>query len=132
MSKMVRDLMEHKVVMCKPETMLLEAAKMMSEQNVSCLIVIDEMDEACGIVTGMDLLRNCAENPRAITVEDIMLSPAPTISPTAPVARAISMMLEKEIQHLVIVHGVPSQPMKPVGLISVENIIKGMAEEEEV
>ncbi len=121
--------MEHKVVMCKTETDLLEAARMMSEQNSPCLVVIDDMDEACGIVTEMDLLRNCAEDLKAISVEYIMTSPIPKIAPTAPVAQAVSMMIEQDIRHIVIVHGIPSQPMKPVGLISAENIIREMAEE---
>lgn len=129
MSKMVRDLMEHRVVTCPPDTSLMEAAKIMSEQNATYLVVIDEIDEACGLVAEMDLLRSCAEEPKSVTVEDIMISPVPTISPTAPVAQAVSMMLEKGLSHLVIVHNIPAQPLRPVGIISAGDIIGEIARE---
>lgn len=132
MSKIVRDLMEHEVITCASSASLIEAARIMSEQNATYLVVIDETDEACGLVTEMDLLRSCAEEPKSVTVEDIMISPVPTISPTAPAAQAVSMMLEKGLSHLVIVHNIPAQPLRPVGIISARDIIREIAEEEAI
>jgi CBS domain-containing protein len=129
MAKIVRDLMEHEVVTCSSSASLAEAARIMSEQGVSYLVVIDETDEACGLITEMDLLRSCSEKPSSVTVEDIMTSPVPTISPTAPVAQAVAMMLDKGLHHLVIVHNIPAQPLRPVAIISAGNIIKQIAEE---
>jgi CBS domain-containing protein len=130
MGKVVRDLMEHEVVTCSSNASLVEAARIMSEQNVSYLVVIDETDEACGLITEMDLLRSCSEKASSVTVEEIMTSPVPTISPTAPVAQAIATMLDKGQHHLVIVHNIPAQPLRPVGIISAGDIIREIAEEE--
>jgi CBS domain-containing protein len=49
-----RDIMVSPVVAVREDCTLEEAAKLMFGRNIGCLVVVNERDEACGIVTESD------------------------------------------------------------------------------
>lgn len=57
----VRDVMNQKVVTIRPDASLAEAARLMSEQRVGALPVVDEKEALVGIVSESDLLRVLAQ-----------------------------------------------------------------------
>lgn len=63
-----------------------------------------------------------------LTVETVMSHEAETIIPDIPVSAAIMIMLDREVGRLVIMHAKPA-PQKPVGLLSLSDVIQDMAGE---
>ena len=118
MSTMIRDVMHRGVVTCKVTATVEEMARIMIEDRVPALVVTDERNDACGIVTKTDLLRCYGKELSAITAEDIMSSSLFTVSPDAPIDEAIAEMLDAGVHQLVVVSegGVHH---RPVGIFTI-------------
>ncbi len=126
MAKKVRDVMRHGVVTCQASSNLSEVAKIMMNNKTQFVLVVDEMGEACGQVRGFQLLKYFGQDLSKIPVEEVMEENFITISPHADLPEAVSIMLKEGIECLIIVHDIPSQPLKPVGTISLSEIIAEM------
>jgi len=101
----VEEIMNTNVKTISPEDSSQEAAKMMKDSNVSCLIVV-KTGKLVGILTEMDIIRNVtAENRRAaeVPVEEIMTTDVIMIKPDLDVIDAASVMIEKRIKKLPVV-----------------------------
>jgi len=98
----VGDVMSKDVVtICSDETVA-SAAKMMSENHVSCIVVVDNGGVA-GILTETDFLKKVAAREKdfdRIKVREIMSCPVETISPNLSVFDAIAIMEDKHIKRL--------------------------------
>ncbi len=118
-------------VTCAPETTILEAAKMMRQNHVGTLIVVEEINGMCipqGIVTDRDIVVIVlAEglDPKSIKVIDIMRSELMTAVATENIFETIERMRYKGVRRIPIVdkHGALA------GIISVDDIWKFMAKE---
>jgi CBS-domain-containing membrane protein len=127
--KYVRDVMSRSVVTCTPETAVYEAAQRMAEHRVNALIVVEELSgELEGIVTRSDLARTYGQNYRAIKVESVMSHDVQTVIPDIPVSAAVLIMLDHGVDRLVIMHAKPGPP-RPVGVLSLSDIVRDIAEE---
>ena len=83
-----------------------EAAKKMKEKDVSSLVVVDSQDKPQGIVTERDIVRKACisdTNASAVTLKDIMSSPIITIDSTVSAPKAVDMILQHDVRHLVVV-----------------------------
>jgi len=98
----------------------------MARFNTDAVIILDEMAEACGVITQMDLLRCYGKNLEWIRAESLMTPHVVTVSPMASLAEAASLMVTHGVRQLVVPKG-DLAGMRPVGLLSVEDIIKEMA-----
>jgi CBS domain-containing protein len=95
--------MHRGVVTCGIDANAAEVAKIMLDNDVSALAVIDERLNACGVISNTDLIRSYGKDISAITAEDIMTTDIFTISPDTLVYEAVQLMLEQRIHQLVIV-----------------------------
>ena len=95
--------MRRGVVTCRVDANAAEVAKIMLDNDVSALVVIDERLNACGVISKTDLIRSYGKDISAITAEDIMTTDIFTISPDTLVYEAVQLMLEHRIHQLVIV-----------------------------
>lgn len=128
-TKFVRDVMSRSVVTCTPDTTVHEAARRMAEHGVNALVVVEELSgELEGIVTRSDLARTYGQDYRAVQVESLMSHEVQTIIPDIPVAAAVLLMLDHNVDRLVIMHAKPGPP-RPVGILSLSDIIRDIAEE---
>lgn len=138
----VQDVMTGEVISVRKYESIMGVAKVLSENNISGLPVVDKENKVIGIITqadilsivGMrkehtfkDLLRHMLGEPlpeRKIgdIVADIMAAPAVTIKPHANIAEAAQMMEEKRIRRLPVV----DDKGILVGIISRADILKAV------
>ena len=96
-----------------PDASIKECAKLMVENRISSLPVV-ENDELVGIITTTDLLRAFAENfKNRFKVEDIMERNVPTVNRFHTVNHVVEVIEESGIDRVVVV-----EDGKPVGIIT--------------
>jgi CBS-domain-containing membrane protein len=136
----VGGIMTRKIITVKRDADFHEAAKLISDNKISGLPVIDDEYHVMGIVTetdilavtGMkrghtfaDILRHMLGEPLPMRksgnkVEDIMTSPAITITPEAQMSEAARIMDARRIKRLPVV----DNGNKLIGIISMKDIVK--------
>jgi len=95
--------MRRGVVTCGVDANAAEVARIMLDNDVSALVVIDERLNACGVISKTDLIGYYGKDLSLITAEDVMTSEILTVSPDTLVHEAVQLMLERRIHQLVIV-----------------------------
>ncbi len=103
----VKDVMNKDVITISSDETVVSAAKVMSENNVSCIAVVDDGSMA-GILTEKDLLTKIAGGEMdsdKITVSKIMSCPVESISPDLTVFDASTIMESKHIKRLPVLVG---------------------------
>jgi PAS domain S-box-containing protein len=100
----VGDIMTEDVTTVCPGSSLVSAAKIMSDKNISCIIVSDNGDLS-GIITETDLLKRAVADStdfRKMKVEHIMSSPVRSVPCNLSVLEAGRIMEAENIRRLVI------------------------------
>ena len=128
MREIIREVMHRGVVTCKVDAALDQVAKIMLDNDVSALVVIDEHLDACGVITKTDLIACYDKDLSAIMAEDIMSPRLSTVSPDTPVPQAVQQMLDGKIHQLVIVTQGGSH-RRPVGIFTSGDAVSLMARE---
>lgn len=101
-----------------------EAAKTMTEGNVSSLVVTDMNDKAIGIVTEQNLVRRVVANDESsgkVNIQKIMFSPPVTIDANSSVEVAADIMIENKVKHLLVVEN--EDLNKPLGIITTNDFV---------
>jgi len=119
----VRDVMSKDVATISPNKSVFSAAKMMSESNISCIVVVDN-GIVLGILTETDLLRRVAEQEKDFTtirVSEIMSSPVETIPSNLSILDAGKIMEARRIKKLPIL-----EENRLVGIITQTDLIRAL------
>ena len=103
MDRIIRDFMCRGVVTCGVNANAAEVARIMLDNDVSALVVIDERLNACGIISKTDLIRSYGKDLSLIGAEDIMTPEILTVSPETLIHEAVQLFLERGVHQLVIV-----------------------------
>ena len=127
MQRIIRDFMNRGVVTCGVGATAAEVARIMLDNDVSALVVIDERLNACGIISKTDLIGFYGKDLSLITAEDIMSPNILTVSPSTLVHEAAQLMLERRIHQLVVVTEAGAH-RRPVGIFTTGDIIALMAD----
>ena len=93
------------VIGAGPTASVREAARIMLETGVDCL-VIERAPDILGVFTAHDMVRRvvaAGRDPGATMLVDVMTSPVVTCGPDDDVRRCIRIMAEREVGHLVVV-----------------------------
>lgn len=101
----VKDMMTEEVITISSEETGSSAAKAMSDNGVSC-IVVENNGDIVGIITVKDFLSRIANKNwdwDRMAVREIMSSPVECVSPDLPVLNAITIMEAKRIKRLPVV-----------------------------
>ena len=116
----IEEIMNKEVATAKPDDHLVDAAKIMLERKIGCVVVV-EREKVVGIVTESDLIRCAASglDPNRELVRDVMKSPAVTCTPQAPVEEAYAHMRKNNIRHLPIV----GKDGTLVGIVTMKDLI---------
>ncbi len=139
------DIMARSVISVRPDTPLPEVAELMGEHGISGVPVLDGEDKVIGVISEKDFLRRMgAESPknfmsvvanclrakgcivlpiRARRAEDIMTSPAVTLSETASLKEIKKVLLEKGINRVPIA----GEGGRIVGIVTRNDIIEASA-----
>lgn len=97
-----------------------EAARAMRDRDIGDVIVLEDDQTMCGIVTDRDLVvRALAESddPRVIKLADICSRDVASLSPESSVAEAVKLMRDKAIRRLPVLEN-----GKPVGIVSIGDL----------
>jgi CBS domain-containing protein len=122
----VKDVMTSPVVTIEETAAANKVAELMLDNKVGCVIVVDKMGNAIGIVTERDLVgRILAKSlaPSSTKAKDFMTSPLVTVEPDANVTDAARMMSKKDIRRLGVLY-----KGKLVGIVSSKDILGVMPE----
>jgi CBS domain-containing protein len=115
----INDMMSKTLQTIQEAASVQEAAKKMKEKDVSSLVVVDNQNKPQGIITERDIVRKVCINDTstsAVTLRDIMSSPVITIDSTESASKAVDMMLQHNVRHLLVVN--KPNDSKPVGIIT--------------
>ena len=118
---MVRNIMTRNVATCRPDTPLREAAEIMADNHIGCLVV--KMDgKLAGIITDRDVLLAVADeknkNLNILRVRDAMTDYVLSIRSANPVEKAVQMMIENRVKKLPVV-----DDGRLVGILTMSDII---------
>jgi len=116
------------VVTCKAASTADEIARIMLDNDVSAVVVVDERLEACGLVTKTDLAACYGGDLSTIVARDIMSPKLLTAVPETPVREAAENMLAHKIHQLVLVEGAGTD-RRPLGIFTLGDVVALMAGE---
>jgi len=111
-----------------PEVSVYDALQLMATRNIGALVVM-EGDRVTGIISERDYARKvilAGKASRKTRVEEIMGTPAVTVTPATTVAECMALMTARFLRHLPVV-----EDGFLVGLVSIGDIIKSLFEEQE-
>jgi len=142
----VHEIMTCNVVTVEPEASIMRAVRLMLQNRISGLPVVDAKGQLIGIVTEGDFLRrgelgterrrprwieflvgpgrlaNEYVQSRGRKVEELMTSELVTIAATAPIAEAVDLMERHRIKRLPVVEG-----GKLIGIVSRASLLHALA-----
>ncbi|MFT4069400.1 CBS domain-containing protein [Paraburkholderia sp.] len=141
------DIMTTQVVSIAPDSSVYDAAKLLADNRISGVPVVDETGDVIGIVSEGDLLRRVetgTENPRrswlaeflaptrqlaveylkehSIQVRDVMSTPAITVDAAAPLTEVAELLGRKHIKRLPVLRN-----GKLAGIVSRANLVRALA-----
>ncbi len=125
----VRDLMTKNVVTLPCTATAFEAAKIITEKKVGCVVVTHDSKKLDGIITSKDLVKRVmaeGKDPKKIKLLDVMSRVVHSVSPDMHISEAVKLMGHHDVRRLPVVDG-----GKLVGIITDKNVIKaelGIAE----
>jgi len=106
---------------------LAAAVKLLVENQIGAVLVMDALGGITGILSERDLVRALHENGEAVfskTVGDLMTSQVVTCTPQDPVAGIMAMMTAHRFRHVPVV-----DEGRVVGMISIGDVVKNRIEE---
>lgn len=152
MAKTVADVMSRDLITVKPQTPIKEAIKILAEQRISGLPVVDDAGKLMGVISETDLLWQetgvepplyimfldsviFLENParhehelhKALgqTVGEVMSTELVTVKPDQPLRKAAKLMQERSIRRL----AVTDDAHEVIGILTPGDIVRAMAAE---
>lgn len=121
----VRDIMTRGVATIQCDESVPKVAEIMTEDDISCIVVVDQADEAAGMISSLDIVRVFSEKTIAeiekITAEDIMTPFVVEANVEMTVKEIANIMTLKGIHRVVVLSPVGR---KPVGILSATDIVK--------
>jgi CBS domain-containing protein len=102
----VQQLMTRAVWTCSPADSLDKAARRMRDHGCGCVVVVDEKDRVCAVVTDRDICLCALRTLRPLQmlrVSDAMSSEIFTCGPEASVAEAEELMAQRRVRRLPVV-----------------------------
>lgn len=116
----VRDIMRSRVVTCRKEFTIVEAAQLMTQKRVGSVIVQDQAENPIGIMTDGDMRHKviAAGKKTDIPVGDIMSSPLFSVTSEAFYFDALITMIRNRIKYLPVIDA-----GKIVGIVSERDLI---------
>lgn len=116
----VREVMTPLPATVSTASTLAEAAEKMRRHDAGAMIVLDDGQRVCGILTDRDIaVRAVAEgrDPKTTKVGEVASKDLQTLSPTDSVADAVRLMRERDVRRLPVV-----EDGRPVGVVSIGDL----------
>jgi CBS domain-containing protein len=113
------------VIACPANATLFDAARMMDEEYISSIVIVDDAGYLRGILTRTDILRAALERPddwQNCSCPDWMTREVVTVPPTATLEEAARLLQQKHI-HRVVVAENDGTGEAPLAVLSARDII---------
>ncbi|WP_457556215.1 CBS domain-containing protein [Candidatus Pyrohabitans sp.] len=124
----VRDVMTRGVVTVKFYEPVKEVLSAMVENDVSAVVVVDDRNEAMGIISTVDVLNELKsrgeDEVRRLEAEELMTPFTVSISPESSLLEAAEVMIERRIHRLVVLHPGEIAGGVPVGILSATDVLR--------
>lgn len=127
MTTTVRDIMRKNLYTIGESASIQDTAKIMNENNVSSLLILDKYGKPAGLVTERDLVRKvCIKDLRTsqVTNKEIMSAPLITIDCKDSPWAAVDLMLQYKVRHLLVIDNESVDSTKPVGITTSRDLIR--------
>jgi CBS domain-containing protein len=118
----IENVMVSDVITVEAEATVRQAVDLMNENEIGCLIVVDEEEKPVGILTERDLLRRVLamrKDPVRAKVSQVMSKPLVTGTPHMDLEAAMKLMFKKKIKKLPVV-----EDGQLVGLVTLTDIVR--------
>lgn len=112
----------------KPDTLVIDAIKMLNERKVGALLVLDG-NKLAGIFSERDYTRKVVLNDKSSSetvVSEIMTSDVKTVEPSQTIDECMVLMSNNHIRHLPVIKN-----DEPVGILSIMDVVKNIISEKE-
>ncbi len=116
----------HTPIVLRETDTVSKAIKLMAENNVGAVVIVDEQMKPIGIFTERDLLiKVCARglDPGNTLLKDVMTKDPFTVKEETPVKQALEIMLNFGFRHLPIV----DEKGTLIGIVSIRDLSKPLA-----
>lgn len=120
MPQTIKDVMTANPTTLTTKSTIAQAARMMRDRDIGDVIVTENGERVCGIVTDRDIVvRALAQgrDPAGTTLGEICSQDLTTLTPRSSVGDAVKIMREKALRRLPVVDG-----GKPVGIVSIGDL----------
>ena len=117
-----KDILSRPLISITSERTMIEAAKMMVENNMGLLVICDPKDHKRlrGVVSERDIIRSVANGKDATTnVEAISTHEVVTVKWNSDVAETAKAMNKHRIRHVVVIDDAD----KPIGVVSMRDLV---------
>lgn len=119
----------HEIVSISPDASMLDAIKLMAENNVGSLVVL-ENDRLAGIVTERHYARKvflAGRSSPETTVGEIMTTRVVCARPEQTVEESMAVMTAKAVRHLPVL-----DKKKLVGIVSIGDLVKSIISDQKL
>lgn len=127
----VKDIMTRGVITIPQEATIIHAIQILSDNDISGIVVISGEGETVGILTDTDVIKVLNEDISKILVKDVMISPVITIEKDAFISKAWERMKSNNIHRLVVLQEISTTDATQKkcfasGIVSISDIIKAI------
>ncbi|MGH2757719.1 MAG: CBS domain-containing protein [Actinomycetota bacterium] len=116
----IREVMTKDPVTCSASDMIVDAARAMRENDIGDVVVLDDSQQICGILTDRDITVKVVAVGKDVTttkIGEFCTRDVSTLTPDDTVGDAVAMMSKRAIRRLPIVEN-----GKPVGIVSLGDL----------
>ena len=126
--------MHRGVLTCLRETPIQDVARQMSEQDVSALVVVNDEGHLIGLISRTDLVNarlyeQYWKHWRGLTAGHIMVTDVVSVHTGDSMQEASRLMMERRIHRVVVVEA-DGEGVRPIGVVSVTDVVRDIADEE--
>jgi CBS domain-containing protein len=125
------DAMHPGMISCPPGTPLRTVARMMASYRVHAIVIHAHDDDELpggdtwGVVTDADLVRaGLQDDLDGLTATQVAATPVLTVSSVDPLERAMQLMVENEVTHVIVVE---RHSGRPIGVLSTLDVARALA-----
>ncbi|MGD0688453.1 MAG: CBS domain-containing protein [Candidatus Bathyarchaeia archaeon] len=118
----IGDILQRPLVMIPSGTTMLDAAKLMVDNNMGLLVICDpkERTNLAGVISERDIMKAIASGKKLnAAVDEVSTKHVITAKASSDVAEAAKAMNKNKIRHVVVV----DEQGKPVGVVSMRDLV---------